>query len=214
MDDITTLLDSYRANGPFEFSWALVKLAASCDPEIIARQLSPDELRTISGHIDPLPDSWMGNLALTCIPFGQVIHCLALHPVADQRAMLMFFLPAVLASLFVLADNGRFNRTVVKGARLLLSVNAITAVVVDANLLTLKPQFAGILPPQVDRALVLYLIGWYTFILIVCPCWYLHWRFAGEGRLYGRLSIKSRIGWLTWAFVLSAFMVAAGRKLF
>lgn len=156
----------------------------------------------------------LGKYGVTCIPFIQVVLCLAAQPGADERAMLMFFVPPVVASLFLLADNGRFDRTVVRGAWILLTVNSIASLVAEIDVLPIKAQFPGKLPPRIDRVLVLYLASWYSFILVVCPAWYLYWRFVGGGRIRGGVGWKFIIGWLGWALFVSILATGAARKIF
>lgn len=150
--------------------------------------------------------------AVACIPFFNLAHFLATHPCGDQRAVLGFFIPPALASLFILADNGHFERIVVRAAWMLLLVNAVAACFAEVDLLPIKAQFPGVLPPRIDRHLVYYVAGWFTFVLIVCPVWYLHWRFVGGGRR-GVVSSAFVMGWSAWALFVSAFATLALRKL-
>lgn len=151
---------------------------------------------------------------ITCIPFIEVARFLAVQRNADFYAMLMFFIPPLAASLWVLADNGRFNRALVRGAWLLLSVNAVASFFVQIDRLPLQPQFAGALPARLDRALVIYLIGWYSFVLVVCPLWYLRWRMHDTNQTRRSNGWKFALGTLCWAIGVATLAVLAARKLF
>lgn len=150
---------------------------------------------------------------LSCLPFIQVGLLLAAQP-GDERAMLMFFLPPAFAALFVIADNGRFEPTFVRGAWLLLIVNAIVSALAEFDILPILPQFAGVLPAPMDRVFVLYLAGWYSFVLVVCPGWFLCRRVAVIRRTRGHIGWWFIGGWLSYAGLLGTIILAAGRKLF
>ena len=81
----------------------------------------------------------IARYGLTWIPFIQVAHFLATLPGADERALLMFFIPPIVAALFVIADNGRFDRTAVRAAWLLLSVTAGASLAAEIDVLPIKP---------------------------------------------------------------------------
>jgi hypothetical protein len=155
----------------------------------------------------------LGRYGLAWIPFIQAGLFLARAPGADERAMLAFFLPPVVASVFLIADNGRFDRTAVRAAWLLLSVTAVASLVAELNFLPIMPQFPA-LPARVDRVMVLYLAGWYSYVLIICPAWFIHWRLAGDGRCHGRASRSFIVGCLVWLGFVGTFAFLAMRKLF
>jgi len=154
----------------------------------------------------------LGRYCLTWIPFVQVGLFLANVPGPDERAMLAFFLPPVAASLFLIADNGRFDKTGVRAAWLLLSVAAFASLAAEIDLLPIKPQFPA-LPARVDRVLVYYLAGWYSYVLIVCPAWFVHWRLVGGGRSQGTVGGPFIVGCATWAIFVGTFAILAARKL-
>jgi hypothetical protein len=155
----------------------------------------------------------LGEYGLAWIPFVQAGLFLARAPGADERAMLLFLLPPVVAAVFLIADNGRFNRTAVRAAWLLLSVTAVASLIAELNFLPIKAQFPA-LPPRLDRVIVLYLAGWYSFVLIICPAWFVHWRLAGEGRCHGRASRSFIVGCLVWLGFVGTIAFQAIPKLF
>jgi hypothetical protein len=126
--------------------------------------------------------------------------------------MLAFFMPPIFATLFVIADNGRFHRTAVRAAWVLLFVTAVASLGAELTFLPVKPQFPA-LPDKVDRVMVFYLIGWYSYVLVVCPGWFVYWRTIGEGRYFGRLSRRFLVGSLFWLCTVVAFAFGAARKL-
>jgi hypothetical protein len=146
-------------------------------------------------------------LGFSCLPFIQVGWFLAAQP-GDGHAMLMFFLPASIAALVVIADNGRFDRTFVRGAWLLIVVNAIVSAFVELDILPIRPQFAGMLPARMDRVFVLYLIGWYSFVLVVCPGWLLCSSVAELRRTCRRIGWGFIGGWLGYAALLGVMIFA------
>jgi hypothetical protein len=155
----------------------------------------------------------LGLYGLAWIPFIQAGLFLARVPGADERAMLLFFMPPVAASVFVMADNGRFERTVVRAAWLLLSVTAVASLITELNFLPIKPQFPA-LPARVDRVMVLYLVGWYSYVMILCPGWFVYWRLVGNGRCHGRVSRGFVVGCLVWLGFVGTLLFLAMRKLF
>lgn len=148
-----------------------------------------------------------------CLPFIQVGRLLAAQP-GDGHAMLMFFLPASIAALVVIADNDRFDRTFVRGAWLLIFVNAIVSALAELDVLPIRPRFAGMLPAQMDRVFVLYLIGWYSYVLVVCPGWLLWSSVAEIRRTCRRMEWRFIGGWLGYIALLGAIMLVVGHKLF
>lgn len=132
---------------------------------------------------------------LSSLPFIQVALLLAAQP-GDELSMLMFFLSPTFAALFVIADDGRFEPAFVRGAWLLLAVNAIVSALAELEILPLQPQFTGALPANTDRVFVLYLVGFYSFISVVCPGWFLCRRVAGIRRTCGHMGWRFIGGWL------------------
>lgn len=153
----------------------------------------------------------LARYGLSSIPFIEVGAFLLGRPA--NHALLLFFLPPIIAALFILADNGRFDRTVLRGAWILLMVTAFASFLAEINVPPIKPQFAGILPLRVDRVFVCYLIGWYTFVLVICPIWFLRWRIFGPGRSRGPIDWKFKLCLATWLVGVTAMGILAGRKL-
>lgn len=154
----------------------------------------------------------LAKYGLSSVPFIEVGLFLARQP--QHRAMLLFFLPAVVAAIFILADNGRFEKTTVRGAWILLTVSAIASFLAEVNFPPIKPLFAGILPPRIDRIFVFYVISWYTFVLVICPVWFLRWRLMGAGRSRGPIRWKFKLRVAVWLVGVVSFAILAGRKLF
>lgn len=156
----------------------------------------------------------MLRCGLLLLPFAQVVQELARQPGADERALLMFFLPPVLAALFLAADNGHFDRTIIRGAWLLIAVNAVVSALAEIDVLPIQPQFPGALPARIDRLVVLHLAGWYSFVLLVCPGWLLCSRVAAVRRSGESVGWCFVGGWLGYATGIGILAAAAGCKLF
>ena len=108
---------------------------------------------------------------IVVIPLLEVIFLLATLPNVE-RAILMVFIPPFLACLFLLANNGKFNSTLVLGCRLFLGIISIAVFFGRHRLLlpNLKPQIPG-MPVAADRILVFYGIGYGLFLWILCPAY-------------------------------------------
>jgi hypothetical protein len=88
--------------------------------------------------------------------------------------VLLYFVPPVLAYLFLIADTGKFNRTAILGCEIFLSLISIAVVLGEQPFVlpNLKLQFPG-MPPQADRVLVFYFAAYLLFILVICPAYVL-----------------------------------------
>jgi hypothetical protein len=155
----------------------------------------------------------IGRFGLAAVPFAQVAHFLAFAPEGDERAMLAFFIPPIVASMFVLADNGRFNSTFVRAAWLLLTVLSFAAMLAQTQFLPIKPQFPA-LPAPLDRVLVFYLAGWYAYVLVVCPLWFLYWRLVSAGSSLGPVGVRFVLGSIVWSMGVATIVYYSLCKLF
>jgi hypothetical protein len=126
--------------------------------------------------------------------------------------MLAFFAPPIAASLFVLADNGRFNSTVVRAAWLLLAVLSFASLLAQSPLLQIKPPFPT-LPARVGRIMMFYLAGWYSYVLVVCPVWFIYWRLVIARSFLGPVGARFVLGSTVWAVGVATFVSMMVQKL-
>ena len=136
-----------------------------------------------------------------------------------ERAMLLYFIPPILAFLFITCDTGNFNPTVVRGCRLFLSTIAITVLLAELPFVlpNLKPQFPG-LPRQADRTLVFYFGAYALFLWITFPAYvfgmslYLHAR-GLPGGMSRAILYTGCVCWLLTVGLL-VFAITTSGKLF
>jgi hypothetical protein len=122
------------------------------------------------------------------VVLGSAIWQLAVLPNVE-RAVLAFFIPPILALLFLVTNTGRFNPTVIRGCRLFLSMIVVSVLLGEQRfvLANLKPQFPG-MPAQADRILVFYFVAYGLFLWVICPGYVLgswlrqHWSGSPTGK--------------------------------
>ncbi len=95
----------------------------------------------------------------------------------------MYFAPPVIASLFLLADTGRFEPIVIRGCWLFLNVVAVGVILGQQTFVfpglmpTVARAFPG-MPVQANRIMMFYFIAYFSFLLVVCPIWCIVSKFA------------------------------------
>lgn len=87
-----------------------------------------------------------------------------------ERAILLYFIPPLIAWLILAINRGRIQATPITGCRLFLTMIAAAVTLGEMTFIlpSLKPQFPG-MPPVADRVLVFYFAAYIIFIWLICP---------------------------------------------
>ena len=112
----------------------------------------------------------LAHLVVAGAVLAYAVSHLALNP-NIERAVLMYFVPPLLALLIIAINLIRgTNPDVIVLGELLLDMIAIAVLLGEHPFFgrILKPQFPG-MPPQQDHVLVCYFIAYFLFFLFVLP---------------------------------------------
>jgi hypothetical protein len=148
----------------------------------------------------------------------RAIGLLATNPNVE-RPVLGFFVPPVIAILFLAADNGKFNRTVIRGCELFLGMIAVAVILGEQQFVipNLKPQFPG-MPAQAERILIFYFVAYGLFLWIICPAFVLGTPIylRSQGLPQGMSSVILYAGLICWLSTIAglAVIIATSDKFF
>jgi hypothetical protein len=127
------------------------------------------------------------------------------------RVTLLYFVPPVLAFLFLAFNTGKFNPTVLCGCRLFLSMIAIAVLLGELPFVlpNLKPLFPG-MPANQDRVIAFYFAAYGLFLWVICPGYVLSTSlYRDVYGLPGRMSRPILYGGCACWLVAMGFLVAA-----